>query len=106
MRPPKAYETCANQIGNHFFYNSCPTRLVLELFPNLSFWHIRELLDLPGDFVQGAIGAALYFGFSFDPSDHPEGIDKVINFLWLYALVYVVIFLADSFLKTPLARGK
>jgi len=67
-------------------------RIVLDLFPDEPFWHFRELLDLPGGLIQGFLGFILY-ALSYDLNDRPAGIDRAINFIWLYAVVFGVAWL-------------
>jgi hypothetical protein len=68
-----------------------PVRVALDLYPDEGFWHLRELLDFPGGVAQGFIAAILYYGFSNDPSDYPAGVDNIINFVWLYCLVFLIV---------------
>ena len=81
------------------FLIAAPVRLILELFPDISFWHLQEILNLPGMLIQGLVSAMLYFWFSSDASASPGGIDKIVNFVLLYAVVFVIVFIVMLFVR-------
>ena len=79
-----------------------PIRMTFELFPDQPFWHMRELLDFPGSFVRGITEAILY-AFVDDPLRYTSRIKSVVNFLWLYVFVSIIVALTwrlANFFKT------
>ena len=75
-----------------------PIRLILATYPEDPFWHAREVLDAPGQLVEGLVGAFAYFLFQRDPSDYPR-IGGWVNFVWLFVVVFAFAFWASKFKK-------
>ena len=76
-----------------------PIRVVLALFPDEPFWHFRELLDSPGSIVQGVMIAVLITD-DYDPDKYIAGLDRIINFIWLYIAVFLIAALAIRIFST------
>lgn len=67
-----------------------PVRMTLDYFPDQPFWHFRELLDFPGFLFQGFVIALLSTDAN-DPSSYIHGLDRIVNFIVLYVVTFLVL---------------
>lgn len=65
-------------------------RLIISGHPDEPFWHFREFLSIPGIVAQGVVGAVIYFSGG-EPGSHVGGIANMVNFIWLFLIVWTIL---------------